>query len=119
MERDEVNVIIGPPVAVEGSGILDFVRDSATPLVGLASGRPRTQPSDGLRRVFEGNGDKVAVAASRDAGLDFRVCCVRACPLTCAHVAGSTWVRGGVGNDAAYRTAILSKGEARQAGNAS
>src|ERR1043165_2234457 len=43
IERDKVNVIIGPLAAFELLAILDYVRDNATPLISLAAAEDVTQ----------------------------------------------------------------------------
>jgi branched-chain amino acid transport system substrate-binding protein len=43
IERDKVNVLIGPLAAFELLAIIDYVRDSATPLIALASAEDVTQ----------------------------------------------------------------------------
>jgi branched-chain amino acid transport system substrate-binding protein len=43
IERDKVNVVIGPLAAFELLAIIDYVRDSATPLIAVASAEGVTQ----------------------------------------------------------------------------
>jgi len=43
IERDRVNVILGPLAAFELNAILDYVRDNATPLISLAAAEDATQ----------------------------------------------------------------------------
>src|SRR5256885_8988917 len=43
IERDKVNVIIGPLAAFELLAILDYVRDNQTPLISLAAAEDVTQ----------------------------------------------------------------------------
>jgi branched-chain amino acid transport system substrate-binding protein len=43
IERDKVNVILGPLAAFELLAIADFVRDNKTPLISLAAAEDMTQ----------------------------------------------------------------------------
>ena len=71
IERDKVNVILGPLAAFELLAITDYVRENATPLVSLAAAEDVTQrkPNPWLVRASSSSGQGAHVIADYAARL--------------------------------------------------